>query len=154
MHKNRFRRVIASVAVASIATVAIAGTTFAHECFNDSRTATADANAANGNGWNWASETLLQFVIPIEIFHAAPLTDEQLADALAIVEAEKASGQFDAIYALDRALLAHTVAMQGSGVDTAKFDDDRAIEHATADQDEFGPLVEHLIPIYFAVTAP
>jgi hypothetical protein len=151
-NSRRFRRFIASVAVAAFGTVAIAGTTFAHECFNDSRTAGADQNAANGSGWSWSSEILLQFVIPTEIFGAQPLTDEQLAEAMAIVDTEKASGQFDEIYALDRALLSHSTAMQGRGVDAAKFDDDHAIEHATADQSEFGALVEHLIPIYFAVT--
>lgn len=148
------RRALLSLTLASMAMLAVAGAVSAHECFNDSRTSNADTNAANSNGWSWASEVLLQFVIPTEIFGAAPLTDEQLAAAMEIVTAQKESGNFDAVYALDRALLSNSTAMQGQGAyGTAKSDDGRAIEHATADQAEFGPLVNQLIPIYFAVTS-
>ncbi|MGH2445590.1 MAG: hypothetical protein ACRDGD_06070 [Candidatus Limnocylindria bacterium] len=154
MHHRLIRRLLASLMLASIATFAIAGATFAHECFNDSRNANADANAANGNGWDWSSEILLQFVIPGDIFGTAPLTDEQLAEAMVTVNAQKASGDFDEIYALDRAMLVHSTAMQGKGVKPAKGDDDHAIEHATADTAEFGPLINQLVPIYMAVTTP
>ena len=43
-----------------------------------------------------------------------PLTEEQLAEAQAIVAEEKASGDFDELYATDRAVLDHSTAMNGN----------------------------------------
>lgn len=152
-HHHRMRRLIASVVVASVATLSIAGAAAAHECFNDSRTARADANAARSNGWTWASEILLRFVIPGILADPAGLSEEQLSAALSIVEAERASGV--AVYQFDRAMLEHATAMGGKGAyGGPKSDDGHAIEHATVDEAEFGPLVGHLIGVYMTVKPP
>jgi hypothetical protein len=69
---------------AAIITGSGATAALAHECFNDSRSATGDARAAAGQGWTLASDIILMFAIPEEL-ELAPLTPEQLADAQAII---------------------------------------------------------------------
>src|SRR5690606_19895724 len=44
--QHRFRRLILGATLASLATLSIAGAAAAHECYNASRSAKADANAA------------------------------------------------------------------------------------------------------------
>ncbi len=129
-----------------------AGAAFAHECVNESRSAKGDAKAAAGNGWTLTSDFVLAFILP-GMTGTTPLTDAQLAQAQAIVAAEKASGLYDAIYAEDRAILDHTTAMNGNIRDghTAKSSDNRAIDHVTADFAEVGPLLQRLEGIYFSV---
>ena len=126
----------------------------AHECSNVSRSARGDAKAAAGNGWTLTSDIILMFAIPDEL-HVDPLTEEQLAAAQAIVAEEKASGDFDGLYARDRAILDHSTAMNGNSRDAygPKSDDEHAIEHVFADFDEIVPLFEHLAGIYATVTA-
>ena len=86
------------------------------------------------------------FAIPDEL-GLDPLTEEQLAEAQAIVAAEKASGEFDELYATDRS---------GPGPrDRDERQQPRAatarcpttstpIEHIFADFGEIVPLFEHL----------
>jgi hypothetical protein len=74
---------------------------WAHGCSNVSRNARGDAHAAAGNGWTLTSDIILLFGIPEEL-GLEPLTEEQLAEAQAIVADEKASGGFDELYATDR----------------------------------------------------
>lgn len=145
------KRGVAAVALAGVVVVGTAGTALAHECYNDSRSAVGDAKAAEGAGWTPLSEVFLRFVLPSEIGFA-PLSEAQMQEALAIIAAEKASGQLDELYALDRSVLNATTAMQGKGAaGTSKSSDDRAIDHATFNLDELDPLTNHLIGIYFAV---
>ena len=125
----------------------------AHECSNASRSATGDANAAAGNGWTLSSDIILMFAIPEEGLD--PLTEEQLVEAQAIVGEEKASGDFDELYATDRAVLDHSTAMNGNSRDGygPQSDDEHAIEHLFADFGEIVPLYGHLLGIYAAVAA-
>ncbi len=139
---------------AAIITGSGATAALAHECFNDSRSAKGDAQAAAGNGWTLASDVILMFVIPGEL-ELDPLTPEQLAEAQAIIAEEKASGDFDEIYAADRAVLDHSTAMNGRTRDgyTSASDDEHAIEHLLADFAEVEPLFEHVVGIYLTVTS-
>ncbi|MEO7295194.1 MAG: hypothetical protein ABIZ57_03540, partial [Candidatus Limnocylindria bacterium] len=142
MNRNPWiRRATLSFVVGSVATLGLAGAASAHECFNDSRSARGNEQAAAGNGWSYASEIALAFVIP-DILAAPPLTEAQYAEALAIVAAEKASGDFAAIYAQDVVILDHATAMGGKGAHgSAKSDDGHAIEHITADFSEVDALL-------------
>jgi hypothetical protein len=109
----RLRRLVLGATLASIATLTIAGAAAAHECYNASRTAKADANAAtNSEAWMWASEVLVSFVIPGILGDPDGLTPGQLAEALAIIEEERAAGV--AVYDLDRALLGRATAASGA----------------------------------------
>lgn len=152
-HHRWITRGLATVALSAMIVVASGLTALAHECFNESRSAKGDAKAAAGNGWTLASDIVLMFAIPEEL-GLDPLTEEQLAEAQAIVAAEKESGSFDELYAADRAVLDHSTAMNGSIRDGygPKSDDEHAIEHIFADFAEVGPLFDHLVGIYFAVT--
>ena len=143
----------AAAAMLSVGVLALtAGAAFAHECVNESRSAKGDAKAAAGNGWTLTSDVVLMFILPGQL-GLDPLTPAQLADAQAIVAAEKASGDYAAIYAEDRAILDHSTAMNGNSRDghTAKSSDDHAIDHVTADFAEVGPLLDRLIGIYLSV---
>jgi methionine-rich copper-binding protein CopC len=128
-----------------------ASAAFAHECVNESRSAQGDANAAAGNGWTLTSDVVFMFILPD--MTGETLSAEELAEAQALVAAEKASGDFDAIYAEDRAILDHATAMNGNtrGGHTAKSSDNHAIDHVTADFAEVGPLLDRLTGIFFAV---
>lgn len=154
MNRNPWiRRATLSFVVASVATLSLAGAASAHECFNDSRSARGNEQAAAGNGWSYTSEFVLAFVIP-DILGAPPLTDEQYAEALTIVAAEKASGDFAGIYAQDVVILDHATAMGGKGVHgSSKSDDGHAIEHITADFSEVDALLNHLVGIYLVVSS-
>jgi hypothetical protein len=148
--QHRFRRLVLGATIASIATLSIAGAAAAHECYNASRSAKADANAATRSAaWTWASEVVLRFVIP-DILQADPLDEAELAEALAIVEDQREAGM--AVYELDRALL--MTATAASGVyGGPQSSDGRGIDHATANLDELEPLVGHLIGIFMAVSS-
>lgn len=146
------KRVVAA-GMLSIGLLALtAGAAVAHECVNESRSARGDAKAAAGNGWTLTSDVVLMFVLP-GMLGLDPLTPSQLAAAQDIVAAEKASGQFTAIYAEDLAILDHSTAMNGNSRDghTSKSSDDRAIDHVTADFAEVGPLLDRLVGIYLSV---
>ena len=141
-----------AAAMLSVGALALtAGATLAHECVNESRNARGDAKAAAGNGWTLTSDVVFMFILPDQIGTA--LTPAQLAEAQALVAAEKASGLYDAIYAEDRAILDHATAMNGNSRDghTAKSSDNRAIDHVTADFGEVGPLLGRLTAIYLSV---
>lgn len=143
-----------SAGVLSIAAIALTATAaFAHECKNESRNLAADARAAAGNGWTLTSDVVFMFILPDEI--GVALTPEQLAEAQAIVAAEKASGLYDAIYAEDRALLDRALAMGGAVKDGygPRSSDDRGIDHVVADFAEIGPLLDRLVGIYLTVLA-
>lgn len=146
---HRFRRLVLGATLASIATLSIAGAAAAHECYNASRSAKADANVATRSAaWIWASEIVLRFVIP-DILGADPLTAEQLAAALAIVEAER---ETNPVYELDRALLTTATAASGA-YGKPQSSDGRGIDHATANLEELDPLVGELIGIFMAVSS-
>ena len=149
---HRFRRLVLGIALAGVATMSLAGVAAAHECYNASRSANADANAANKSAaWIWTSEILLRFVIPFEILGDPDgLTEEELAEALAIVEAERAAGV--EVYALDRAILNTTTAANGA-FGKPQSSDGRGIDHATLNLEQFDPLVGHLIGVYLAVSS-
>lgn len=147
--QRRFRRLVLGATIASIATLSIAGAAAAHECYNASRSAKADANAATRSAaWTWASEVVLRFVIP-DILQAPPLDEAELAEALAIVEAERATNP---VYQLDRALLMTATAASGA-YGKEQSSDGRGIDHATANLDELEPLVGHLIGVFMAVSS-
>jgi hypothetical protein len=147
----RFRRLVLGATLASLATLSIAGAASAHECYNASRNAKADANAAtNSQAWTWASEVLVTFVIPEIVGDVDGLTPEQLAEALSIIEEERAAGV--AVYDLDRALLTRTTAASGA-FGKAQSSDGRGIDHATENLEQFDPLIGHLIGIYMAVSS-
>lgn len=147
----RFRRLVLGVTLASLATLSVAGAAAAHECYNASRNAKADANAATkSQAWVWASEVLVTFVIPEIVGDADGLTPDQLAEALAIIEEERAAGV--AVYDLDRALLNSTTAASGA-FGKAQSSDGRGIDHATENLAQFDPLVGHLIGVYMAVSS-
>ena len=150
MHHPRLRRLVLGVALATLATLSLAGVASAHECYNASRNAKGDANAANGNGWDWASQTILAFVIPGIVGDADGLTPAQLEEALAIVEAERAAGV--PVYALDRAILNHATAASGS-FGKAQSSDGKGIDHATLNLEQVEPLIGHLIGIYQQVSS-
>jgi hypothetical protein len=142
----RLRRLVLGATLASIATLSVAGAAAAHECYNASRTEKADANAAgNSQAWMWASEVLVAFVIPGDIFGEAPLSPDELAEALAIIEAERAAGV--AVYDLDRALLGRATAASGA-FGKAQSSDGRGIDHATENLEQFDPLIGHLIGVF------
>jgi voltage-gated potassium channel Kch len=143
---GRLRRLVLGATLASIATLSVAGAAAAHECYNASRTEKADANAAgNSQAWMWASEVLVAFVIPGDIFGEAPLSPDELAEALAIIEAERAAGV--AVYDLDRALLGRATAASGA-FGKAQSSDGRGIDHATENLEQFDPLIGHLIGVF------
>lgn len=147
----RFRRLVLGATLATFATLSLAGAAAAHECYNASRNAKADANAAgNSEAWMWASEVIVGFVIPGEIFGLPPLTPEQLEEALAIIEEERAAGV--AVYDLDRALLGRATAASGA-FGKPQSSDGRGIDHATLNLEQFDPLIGHLIGVYLAVTS-
>jgi len=154
MRGNKWvRRGVAGLGLTAFGVVGTAGAAWGHECYNQSRSARGDAQAAESAAWVPLSEVFLRFVLPFEIGFE-PLTEEQLQEALTLIAAEKASGEFDELYALDRSVLGATVAMQGQGAfGTSKSSDGRAIDHASvvAETGALDPLVEHLIGIYFAV---
>jgi hypothetical protein len=151
MHHSRFRRLVLSATLASVAMLSIVGVAAAHECYNASRSEKGDANAAtNSNAWMWASETLLAFVIPGIVGDADGLTPAQLEEALAIVEEERAAGV--AVYDLDRALLGRATAASGA-FGKPQSSDGKGIDHATLNLEQFDPLVGHLIGIYQAVSS-
>jgi hypothetical protein len=155
MPKRRWiARGLATLALAAMLVVGSGLAALAHECSNVSRSARGDARAAAGNGWTLASDIILMFAIPEEL-GLEPLTEEQLAEAQAIVAAEKASGDFDELYAADRAVLDHATAMNGRIRDgyVPASDDEHAIEHVFANFAEVGPLFEHLVGIYLTVTS-
>ena len=155
MHTNRwFTRGLTTLALSATIVAGSGIAAWAHECSNVSRSAKGDAKAAAGNGWTLTSDIILMFGIPEEL-HLPPLTEEQLAQAQSIVADEKASGDFDELYARDRAVLDHSTAMNGNARNayTPKSDDEHAIEHLFADFDEIVPLFEHLAGIYAAVAA-
>ena len=146
----RLRRVVLGATLASIATLSIAGAAAAHECYNASRSERADANAASKSAaWTWASEVLVAFVIPEIVGDADGLTPDQLAEALAIIEAERAAGVD--VYDLDRALLGRATAASGA-FGKAQSSDDRGIDHATENLAQFDPLVGHLVGVYLSVS--
>ena len=147
--QRRFRRLVLGATIASIATLSIAGAAAAHECYNASRSEKADANAATRSAaWTWASEVILRFVLP-GILEVPPLDDAELAEALAIVESERATEE---VYQLDRALLMTATAASGA-YGKAQSSDGRGIDHATANLDELEPLVGHLIGVFMAVSS-
>ncbi len=147
----RFRRLVLGATLASLATLSIAGAAAAHECYNASRNARADANAATkSQGWMWASEVLVTFVIPEIVSDPDGLTPDQLADALAIIEAERAAGVD--VYDLDRALLRNATAASGAA-GKSQSSDGRGIDHATHNLEQFDPLIGHLIEVYMAVSS-
>lgn len=150
MYLSQVRRLMLGVTLATIATMSIAGVAAAHECYNASRNAKADANAANSNGWDWASEVILAFVLPEIVGDEDGLTPEQLEEALGIVEAERAAGV--PVYALDRALLSHATAASGS-YGTAQSSNGKGIDHATLNLELFAPLIGHLSGIYAQVSS-
>lgn len=154
MNRNPWiRRATLSLVIASVATLGLAGAAAAHECYNDSRNARGSEQAANGNGWSYTSEHVLAFILP-DMLQVPPLTEAQYAEALAIVAAEKASGQYAAIYAQDVVVLDNATAMGGKGVHHGpKSDDEHAIEHITADFSEVDALLNHLVGIFFAVSS-
>ncbi len=155
MQQHRWiTRALATLALTATIVVGSGLAAFAHECSNASRNARGDANAAAGNGWTLSSDIILMFAIPDEL-GLDPLTEEQLAQAQAIVAAEKASGEFDELYATDRAVLDHSTAMNGNSRDGygPRSDDDHAIEHLFADFGEIVPLFEHLAGIYVTVSS-
>ena len=155
MHLHRsITRGLATLALSATIVAGTGGAALAHECFNDSRSAKGDAKAAAGNGWTLASDIILMFAIPGEL-GLTPLTPAQLAEAQAIIAEQKASGDFDAIYASDRAILDHATAANGTIRDgyTARSDDEHAIEHIFADFSEVGPLFDHVVGIYFQVSS-
>jgi hypothetical protein len=147
-------RGLATLALSATIVVGTGLAATAHECFNTSRNEKGDTKAAAGNGWTLASDIILMFAIPEEL-GLDPLTEEQLAEAQAIVAEEKASGEFDELYAADLAVLDHATAMNGNIRDGygSKSDDEHAIEHVFADFDEVGALFEHLVGIYLAVSS-
>jgi hypothetical protein len=154
---QQHRWITRGLATLALSATLVAGTgvaALAHECSNVSRNGRGDANAAAGNGWTLASDIILMFAIPEEL-GLDPLTDAQLAEAQAIVAEEKASGDFDELYAADRAVLDHSTAMNGNSRDAygPKSDDEHAIEHIFADFAEVGPLFEHIVGIYLTVTS-
>lgn len=149
---HRFRRLALGATLATFATLSVAGVAAAHECYNASRNATGDANAATkSNAWTWASEVILAFVIPEipEVNDPDGLTPEQLAEALAIVEEERAAGV--EVYDLDRALLGRATAASGA-FGKPQSSDGRGIDHATLNLEQVEPLVGHLIGIYLSVS--
>ncbi|MCA1570546.1 MAG: hypothetical protein LC798_09585 [Chloroflexi bacterium] len=151
--KPWIRRATLSFVVASVVTLGLAGTVAAHECFNDSRSARGNEQAAAGNGWSRVSEIILAFIIPGEL-GLPQLTEEQYEEALALVAEQKASGDFATIYAQDVVVLDHATAMGGRGAHgSSKSDDGHAIEHITADFSEVDALLNHLVGIYFAVAS-
>jgi hypothetical protein len=155
MRKHRWIvRGLATLAASATIVVGSGVAAMAHECMNVSRNTRGDAHAAAGNGWTLVSDIVLMFAIPEEL-GLDPLTDEQLADAQAIVAEEKASGDFDDLYASDRAVLDHSTAMNGNSRDGygPRSDDEHAIEHVFADFSEVEPLFEHLVGIYLTVTS-
>jgi hypothetical protein len=147
----RFRRLVLGATLASLATLTAAGAAAAHECYNASRNARADANAAtNSQAWMWASEVLVTFVIPEIVSDPDGLTPDQLAEALAIIEQQRAAGVD--VYELDRALLGRATAASGA-FGTAQSSDGRGIDHATENLEQFDPLIGHLIGVYMAVSS-
>jgi hypothetical protein len=154
MHFPRIRRAAGASLLAVAALTLTAGTALGHECMNESRSAKGDARAAESGAWTFASNVALEFILP-EVLGVDPLTPEQLAEAQAIVAAEKASGDFDDVYAEDRAILTRSTAMNGNSRDgfTPKSDDERAIDHVTADLAELDALLGHLVEIYIAVSS-
>ena len=148
--QHRFRRLVLGATLASLATLSIAGAAAAHECYNASRSAKADANAATRSAaWTWASEVILRFVIPGEM-GMKPLDDAEMAEALAIVESQRQAGM--AVYELDRALLMSATAASGA-YDKPQSSDGRGIDHATNNLAELEPLVGHLVGIFMAVSS-
>ena len=155
MQQHRWiARGLATLALSATIVVGSGLAALAHECSNVSRSAKGDAKAAAGNGWTLTSDIILMFAIPEEE-GLDPLTEDQLAEAHAIVAEEKASGEFDEVYAADRAVLDHSTAMNGNSRNGygPKSDDEHAIEHIFADFDEVVPLYVHLLGIYEAVRA-
>lgn len=145
---SRLRRLVLGATLASIATLSIAGAAAAHECYNASRSDRADANAATRSAaWTWASEVVLRFVIP-DILQTGPLDEAEIAEALAIVESERATNP---VYELDRALLTRATAASGA-YGKPQSSDGRGIDHATANLDELEPLVGHLIGVFLTVS--
>lgn len=142
------------VAVAAL-TVGTTGAAWGHECYNASRSAKGDDQAAKSQAWTLTSDIVFMYVVPDELGTA--LTPQQLAEAQSIVAAEKASGDEDLaeLYAMDRAVLMTAVAMNGNSRDgyTDLSDDDKGIEHIFADFDEMIPLILHLMGIVESVTA-
>lgn len=148
--QHRLRRLVLGATLASIATLSIAGAAAAHECYNASRSAKADANAATRSAaWTWASEVILRFVIP-DILQTEPLDETEVAEALAIVESQRQAGM--AVYELDRALLMSATAASGA-YDKPQSSDGRGIDHATHNLAELDPLVGHLIGIFMTVSS-
>jgi len=147
----RFRRLVLGATLASLATLSIAGAVAAHECYNASRNERADANAATrSEAWMWASEVLVAFVIPEIVGDPDGLTADQLAEALAIIEAERAAGV--EVYELDRALLGRATAAAGAA-GKPQSSDGRGIDHATHNLEQFEPLIGHLMGVYQAVSS-
>jgi hypothetical protein len=155
MQQHRWiARGLATLALSATIVMGSGLAALAHECSNVSRNSRGDAKAAAGNGWTLTSDIILMFAIPEEE-GLDPLTEEQLAEAHAIIAAEEESGDFDELYAADRAVLDHSTAMNGnSRVEYGpKSDDEHAIEHIFADFDEGAPLFELLVGIYTTVTS-
>jgi hypothetical protein len=155
MQQHRWiARGLATLALSATIVVGSGLAAMAHECSNASRNARGDAKAAAGNGWTLTSDIILMFAIPEEE-GLDPLTEDELAEAHAIIAAEKSSGDFDELYAVDRAVLDHATAMNGNSRNAygPKSDDEHAIEHIFADFGEVVPLYAHLLGIYEAVTA-
>jgi hypothetical protein len=151
MVHRRLRRLVLGATLASVASLSLVGVAAAHECYNASRNANGDANAATRSAaWTWASEVIVTFVLPDALGDADGLAPDQLAEALAIIEAERAAGV--EVYALDRALLTRTTAASGV-FGKAQSSDGRGIDHATANLEQFDPLIGHLIGIYLTVSS-
>lgn len=147
--QHRFRRLVLGATLASLATLSIAGAAAAHECYNASRSAKADANVATRSAaWTWASEVILRFVIPGEM-GMEPLDENELAEALAIVESQR---QTEEVLQLDRALLMSATAASGA-YDKPQSSDGRGIDHATNNLDELDPLVTYLVGIFMTVSS-
>jgi hypothetical protein len=80
-------------------------------------------------------------------------TDAGLAPGrigLAIIEEERAAGVD--VYELDRALLSRATAASGA-FGKPQSSDGRGIDHATANLEQFDPLIGHLIGVYMAVSS-
>ena len=90
---------------------------------------------------------ILRFVIP-DILQTEPLDEAEIAEALAIVESERATNP---VYELDRALLSRATAASGA-YGKPQSSDGRGIDHATANLDELEPLVGHLIGVFLTVS--
>lgn len=80
-----FKRALRASVLAAVLVAVTAGTTFAHECFNASRSVQGNAGAAHSP--NWATESVAGLFAEIHLFQIpgvnVPLTEAQQEVALA-----------------------------------------------------------------------